>query len=88
MPTTRRPRARLMPLTPRVLRPIGSGLGFVEADGHAVARAQQHLVARLRQGHVDQRVAFVEADADDAAAAWAGCSRPAASSSPGRGASP
>ena len=56
------------------------GVGLVEADRHALARAQHDLVAGLRQGHVDQRVAFVQADADDAALLAAGCSPPAASS--------
>src|SRR5262249_11044788 len=43
------------------------GLGLVEADGHALARAQDDLVARLRQGDAHEGVALVQADADDAA---------------------
>src|SRR5262249_19605784 len=44
-----------------------AGLGLVEADGHAEPRAEQHLVTRLRQGHVNQGVPLFETNADDAA---------------------
>src|SRR5262249_55796706 len=46
----------------------GAGVGLGEANGHAPPRAQDHLVAGLGENHVDERVAFFEADADDAAA--------------------
>src|SRR5262245_20106052 len=43
------------------------GVGLVEADGHALAGAEHYLVARLRQRHVDEAVALLQVDADDAA---------------------
>ncbi len=66
MPTTSSP-CKAMPLTPRVLRPMARASASSKRMAMPLPRAQQHLVARLRQGHADQRVALVEADADDAA---------------------
>ena len=43
------------------------GVGFGEANRHALARAEHDFVAGPDQGHVDQRVAFFQVDADHAA---------------------
>ena len=67
MPTTSSPSARVMPLTPRVLRPMARASAVSKRMAWPSSRGQHHLVAGLRQGDVDQRVAFVEGDADDAA---------------------
>ena len=44
-----------------------AGVGFAEADRHAVRRGQHHFVARLGDHDVDQLVVFPELDGDDAA---------------------
>ena len=67
MPTTVSSPTSLMPFTPLELRPIGPGVGLLEADGHAVGGGQHQFVARLGHDHVDQRVALAELDGDDAA---------------------
>ena len=45
------------------------GVGLIEANRHAVPRAEYDLVAGPHQGHVDQGIVFVQADADDTARA-------------------
>ena len=40
----------------------GQGLILVEADRHALPRAQDHLISRPHQGHADERVPVVKAE--------------------------
>src|SRR5262249_434089 len=42
------------------------GIRFAEADGHAGAGGEDHLVPRLGHDHVDHFVAFAQLDCDDA----------------------
>ena len=67
MPTTSSPSLQVDALDAAGVAAHGAGVGLVEADRHAVLACQDDLVARLRQDHADERVALVEADADDAA---------------------
>ena len=57
-----------MPLTPRVFRPMARAWASSKRMAMPWRVLKHHLVARLRQDHVDERIAFVETDADDAAA--------------------
>jgi hypothetical protein len=49
-----------------------AGVFFVEPDAHAVARDDHHLALAGREFHVNQRVARINADGDDAAFADVG----------------
>ena len=74
MPTTSSSLPRLMPLTPRVLRPIARASASSKRIAMPLRVRQHDLVARLASGTTSiSVVALVEADADDAALPRRGC---------------